>query len=84
MCVQSIAANERSKKEFSEAVFSCVNIRPLMPPMPSYGQGRDHAGPRRVSLIHGFNLTDVGKSLWRTWRVSRGAMHSPLGFPGFH
>ena len=26
---------------------------PLMPPMPSYGQGRDHPGPRRVSLIHG-------------------------------
>jgi polygalacturonase len=32
---------------------------PLMPPMPSYGQGRDHPGPRHVSLIHGFNLTDV-------------------------
>eukprot|EP00040_Diaphanoeca_grandis_P028444 m.164822 g.164822 ORF g.164822 m.164822 type:complete len:453 (-) comp31356_c0_seq3:296-1654(-) len=32
---------------------------PLMPPMPSYGQGRDHPGPRRVSLIHGFNLTNV-------------------------
>ena len=32
---------------------------PLMPPMPSYSQGRDHPGPRRVSLIHGFNLTNV-------------------------
>ena len=29
---------------------------PLMPPMPSYGQGRDHPGPRHVSLLHGFNL----------------------------
>lgn len=32
---------------------------PLMPPMPSYGQGRDHPGPRHVSLIHGFNLTNI-------------------------
>ena len=32
---------------------------PLMPPMPSYGSGRDHPGPRHVSLIHGFHLTDV-------------------------
>ena len=32
---------------------------PLMPPMPSYGQGRDHPGPRRVSLVHGFNLTNL-------------------------
>lgn len=32
---------------------------PLMPAMPSYGQGRDHPGPRRVSFIHGFNLTNV-------------------------
>ena len=27
--------------------------------MPSYGQGRDHPGPRRTSLLHGENLTDV-------------------------
>ena len=32
---------------------------PLMPPMPSYGQGRDHPGPRRVSLVHGFNLSNL-------------------------
>jgi len=32
---------------------------PLMPPMPSYGQGRDHPGPRHVSLIHGFHLANV-------------------------
>ena len=32
---------------------------PIIPPMPSYGQGRDHPGPRRTSLIHGENLTDV-------------------------
>ena len=29
---------------------------PLMPAMKSYGQGRDHAGPRHISLLHGFNL----------------------------
>ena len=29
---------------------------PLMPAMSSYGQGRDHPGPRHVSLLHGFNL----------------------------
>ena len=32
---------------------------PLIAPMPSYGRGRDHDGPRRTSLIHGFNLTDI-------------------------
>lgn len=34
-------------------------IWPIIDPMPSYGQGRDHVGPRRTSLIHGENLTDV-------------------------
>lgn len=32
---------------------------PLMPAMKSYGQGRDHPGPRHVSLLHGFNLQGV-------------------------
>ena len=32
---------------------------PIIPPMKSYGQGRDHPGPRRTSLIHGEDLTDV-------------------------
>lgn len=32
---------------------------PLMPPMKSYGMGRDHPGPRHVSLLHGFSLHDV-------------------------
>ena len=27
--------------------------------MPSYGQGRDHPGPRRAALIGGGGLTDV-------------------------
>ncbi|XP_042043613.1 probable polygalacturonase isoform X1 [Salvia splendens] len=31
----------------------------LMPPLPSYGFGRERAGPRYGSLIHGQNLTDV-------------------------
>lgn len=32
---------------------------PLMPPLPSYGYGREGAGPRFGSLIHGQNLIDV-------------------------
>ena len=32
---------------------------PLMPPMKSYGMGRDHPGPRHVSLLHGSSLHDV-------------------------
>lgn len=32
---------------------------PLMPPLPSYGYGRERAGPRYGSLIHGQNLRDV-------------------------
>lgn len=32
---------------------------PIIPPLPSYGQGRDHPGPRRTSFIHGENLTNV-------------------------
>ncbi|XP_057791501.1 probable polygalacturonase [Salvia miltiorrhiza] len=31
----------------------------LMPALPSYGYGRERAGPRYGSLIHGQNLTDV-------------------------
>lgn len=30
-----------------------------MAPLPSYGQGRDAAGPTFASLISGTNLTDV-------------------------
>lgn len=30
-----------------------------MPPLPSYGYGREHPGPRYGSLIHGQNLKDV-------------------------
>ncbi|PPS16945.1 hypothetical protein GOBAR_AA03635 [Gossypium barbadense] len=32
---------------------------PLMPPLPSYGYGREHRGSRYGSLIHGQNLEDV-------------------------
>ncbi|MCD7469429.1 hypothetical protein HAX54_008476 [Datura stramonium] len=31
----------------------------LIPPLPSYGVGRDAPGPRFISLIFGTNLTDV-------------------------
>lgn len=35
------------------------NYWPIMPPLPSYGLGREHKGPRYGSLIHGQNLKDV-------------------------
>ena len=35
------------------------NLWPIIDPLPSYGQGRDHQGPRRVPFIGGFNLTDI-------------------------
>ena len=40
---------------------SSINLTewPLMPPMKSYGQGRDHPGPRHVSLLHGFHLSGL-------------------------
>jgi len=31
----------------------------VVAPLPSYGQGRDAAGPTFASLISGTNLTDV-------------------------
>ncbi|KAJ8532102.1 hypothetical protein K7X08_012025 [Anisodus acutangulus] len=37
---------------------------PLMPPLPSYGYGREHIGPRYGSLIHGQNLRDVVITAW--------------------
>ncbi|KAL4034804.1 putative polygalacturonase [Cucumis melo var. makuwa] len=53
---------------------------PLMPPLPSYGYGREHIGPRYGSLIHGQNLRDVvitghngtisgqGQTWWKKYR----------------
>lgn len=53
---------------------------PLMPPLPSYGYGREHPGPRYGSLIHGQHLQDVvitgyngtidgqGQSWWKKFR----------------
>ncbi|KFK44054.1 hypothetical protein AALP_AA1G210100 [Arabis alpina] len=35
------------------------NYWPLMPPLPSYGYGRERPGPRYGSLIHGQNLKDI-------------------------
>jgi polygalacturonase len=32
---------------------------PLIPGAPSYGQGRDHQGPRHTSLLHGEHLANV-------------------------
>ncbi|KAI0495074.1 hypothetical protein KFK09_025221 [Dendrobium nobile] len=56
------------------------NLWPLMPPLPSYGYGREHKGPRYGSLIHGQKIVDVvitghngtidgqGKSWWTKFR----------------
>eukprot|EP01018_Ginkgo_biloba_P027575 Gb_23151 [translate_table: standard] len=56
------------------------NYWPLMPPLPSYGYGREHPGPRYGSLIHGQHLRDVvitgyngtidgqGHGWWRKYR----------------
>ncbi|KFK33836.1 glycoside hydrolase family 28 protein [Arabis alpina] len=53
---------------------------PLLPPLPSYGYGREHHGPRYGSFIHGQNLRDVvvtgnngsingqGKTWWKKYR----------------
>ena len=35
------------------------NRWPLIPPLPSYGQGRDHPGFRFTSVFHGEHLTNV-------------------------
>ncbi|XP_078444915.1 putative polygalacturonase [Wolffia australiana] len=55
----------------------------LMPPLPSYGQGRDHKGPRYGSLIHGQHLRDIvltghngtidghGQKWWRKFREKK-------------
>ena len=32
---------------------------PIVPPLPSYGRGRDHPGPRYSSLLHGEHLINV-------------------------
>ena len=35
------------------------SLWPILPPLPSYGRGREHPGPRYGSLIHGQHLEDV-------------------------
>ena len=35
------------------------NAWPLVAPLPSYGRGRDHAGPRYKSLLQGVHLENV-------------------------
>ena len=36
-----------------------VSAWPVIQAAPSYGQGRDHVGPRHTSLLHGEHLSDV-------------------------
>jgi polygalacturonase len=36
-----------------------VSDWPIIPGLPSYGQGRNHMGPRHTSLIHGEHLMNV-------------------------
>lgn len=48
---------ERDAVLFGTDVFAA---HPIIPPLPSYGAGRDHAGGnRRTSLVHGEHLTNV-------------------------
>ncbi|GJN25780.1 hypothetical protein PR202_gb13652 [Eleusine coracana subsp. coracana] len=60
---------------------------PIVEPLPSYGQGLDLPGPRHLSLINGYNLTDVvitgnggvidGQgSIWWDWLRSHELNHS--------
>ncbi|KAG0590053.1 hypothetical protein KC19_1G067700 [Ceratodon purpureus] len=35
-----------------------VNLWPILPPLPSYGRGRELPGPRYGSLIHGQHIND--------------------------
>lgn len=35
-----------------------VNLWPILPPLPSYGRGREMPGPRYGSLIHGQHVND--------------------------
>ncbi|KAJ0244480.1 hypothetical protein HA466_0191040 [Hirschfeldia incana] len=56
------------------------SLWPLLPPLPSYGYGREHPGPRYGSFIHGQYLKDVvvtgnngsingqGESWWKKYR----------------
>ena len=32
---------------------------PLIPPLPTYGRGRDHEGPRYTSFLHGEHLENI-------------------------
>ena len=34
-------------------------VWPVVAPLPSYGQGRDHPGPRRAPFVGGVHLSDV-------------------------
>jgi|EP00505_MAST-04D_sp_SCG-Rhode-Island_P000625 polygalacturonase len=36
-----------------------VSLWPVVPPLPSYGQGRDHPGPRHAPFLGGWHLTDI-------------------------
>lgn len=40
-------------------IFKDERYWPLMSPLPSYGYGREHKGPRYGSLIHGQDLKHV-------------------------
>jgi hypothetical protein len=35
-----------------------ANLWPILPPLPSYGRGRELPGPRYGSLIHGQHIND--------------------------
>ena len=47
------------KKGATISAIADEKVWPIIPPLPSYGQGRDHPGPRYTSLLHGENLQNV-------------------------
>ncbi|KAJ8427723.1 hypothetical protein Cgig2_010241 [Carnegiea gigantea] len=68
--IYSVQSSMGQSREGAETVSSMGQSRegaetadekrwPLMPPLPSYGYGRELPGPRYGSLIHGQNLRDV-------------------------
>ena len=57
--------NLTSKMTLTIAKNTCIiasdnkMLWPIVPPLPSYGHGRDHQGPRRSPFLGGWNISDV-------------------------
>ena len=56
MCLESLNLRETEKEMLVWG--QDVNVWPILPPLPSYGRGRELPGPRYGSLIHGQHIND--------------------------